>query len=151
VAAGAIETNAAGQPVRRGCEGLGGAAGRAAAWTGGPSELQPSSLESLGIEGENKKDPLFLASNGRPRKLSGNAMTSKRNCELVKRWLKDAGLPSRLSPHSFRVTAITSLLEQGVPMEDLQYLAGHAELRTTMLYDRRKKKVTRNIVERIPI
>jgi integrase/recombinase XerD len=78
-------------------------------------------------------------------------MTSKRNCELVKRWLKDAGLPSRLSPHSFRVTAITSLLEQGVPMEDLQYLAGHAELRTTMLYDRRKKKVTRNIVERIPI
>ena len=85
------------------------------------------------------------------RKLSGNALTTKRICELVKRRLKDAGLPSRLSPHSFRVTAITSLLEQGVPMEDVQYLAGHAEPRTTTLYDRRKKKVTRNIVERIPI
>ena len=76
---------------------------------------------------------------------------TERICELVKRRLKDAGLPSRLSPHSFRVTAITSLLEQGVPMEDVQYLAGHAEPRTTTLYDRRKKRVTRNIVERIPI
>ena len=78
-------------------------------------------------------------------------MSSKVVCELVKLRLKNAALPSRLSPHSFWVAAITSLLEQGVPMEDVQYLAGHAEPRTTTLYDRRKKKVMRNIVERIPI
>jgi site-specific recombinase XerD len=78
-------------------------------------------------------------------------MTSDAIGDLVKRRLKDAGLPSKLSPHSFRVMAITSLLEQGVPMEDVQYLAGHAEPRTTTLYDRRKKRVMRNIVERIPI
>ena len=29
--------------------------------------------------------------------------------------MKDAGLPSQLSPHSFRVGTITDLLEQGVP------------------------------------
>ena len=62
-----------------------------------------------------------------------------------------AGLPSRLSPHSFRVATITDLLEQGVPLEDVQNLAGHADPRTTRLYDRRSKKVTRNIVERISI
>jgi integrase/recombinase XerD len=89
--------------------------------------------------------------NGRTRKLSGNAMTSKRICELVKWRLKDAGLPSRLSPNSFRVTAITDSLTLGVPLEDVQYLAGQAEPRTTGLYDRRQKKVTRNIVERISI
>jgi integrase/recombinase XerD len=49
------------------------------------------------------------------------------------------------------VTGITSLLEQGVPMQDVQDLAGHAEPRTTGLYDRRQKKVTRNIVEPIQI
>jgi len=49
------------------------------------------------------------------------------------------------------VTAITDLLTQGVPLEDVQYLAGHTELRTTGLYDRRQKKVTRNIVDRISI
>jgi len=34
-------------------------------------------------------------------------------CRMVKRRLKDAGLLSRLSPRSFRVTTITDLLEQG--------------------------------------
>jgi integrase/recombinase XerD len=36
-------------------------------------------------------------------------------------------------------------------MEDVQYLIGHAEPGTTTLYDRRKKRVMRTIVERIPI
>jgi integrase/recombinase XerD len=108
-------------------------------------------VEAAGIAGEAKDLPLFRASNGRSRTLTAKPLGTERICELVKRRLKDAGLPSRLSPHSFRVTAITSLLEQGVPMEDVQYLAGHAEPRTTTLYDRRKKRVTRNIVERIPI
>ena len=58
---------------------------------------------------------------------------------------------TRLSPHSFRVTTITDLLEQGIPLEDVQRLAGHADPRTTRLYDRRQKKITRNIVERISI
>ena len=56
-----------------------------------------------------------------------------------------------LRPGRGRVTAITHLLTQGVLLEDVQYLAGHAEPRTTGLSDRRQKKVTRNIVERISI
>lgn len=70
---------------------------------------------------------------------------------MVKRRLKDAGLPLRLSPHSFRVATVTDLLDQGVPLDEVQYLAGHADPRTTRLYDRRQKRVTRNIVERISI
>jgi site-specific recombinase XerD len=108
-------------------------------------------VDAAGISGEAKESPLFRASNGRSRKLAARPMGTERICELVKRRLKDAVLPSRLSPHSFRVSAITSLLELGVPMGDVQYLAGHAEPRTTTLYDRRKKRVTRNIVEQIPI
>ncbi len=108
-------------------------------------------LEAAGISGEGKDQPLYRAGNGRSGKLSGKAMDSRVVCDLVKRRLKDAGLPSRLSPHSFRVAAITDLLTQGVPLEDVQYLAGPAEPRTTGLHDRRRKKVTRNIVERISI
>jgi integrase/recombinase XerD len=52
-----------------------------------------------------------------------------------KRRLEDAGPPMRLSIHTFRVPAITGLLTQGVPLEDVQYLVGHAGPRTTGLYD----------------
>jgi integrase/recombinase XerD len=109
-------------------------------------------IEAADIGNEGKDSPLFRAAiNGSVKTLTGKPLTCKRICELVKRRLKDAGLPLRLSPHSFRVTAITDLLTQGVPLEDVQYLAGYAEPRTTGLYDRRQKKVTRNIVERISI
>jgi site-specific recombinase XerD len=46
---------------------------------------------------------------------------------------------------------MTNLLHQGVSLDDVQYLAGYSDPRTTRLYDRRKKQVTRNIVERISI
>ena len=65
--------------------------------------------------------------------------------------LKAAGLPGQFSPHSFRVATVTDLLEQNVPREDVQHLAGHADPRTTGLYDRRKRKISRNIVERISV
>ena len=77
--------------------------------------------------------------NRRTKKLTAGPHDRERICRLMKRRLKDAGLPSRLSPHSFRVTAMTDLLEQGVPLEDVQYLAGHADPRTTRIYDRRQK------------
>lgn len=71
---------------------------------------------------------------------------------MIRRRLWQAGLPAdTLSCHSFRATTITNLLEQGVPLEDVQHLAGHADPRTTRLYDRRRREVTRNIVERIAI
>ena len=108
-------------------------------------------IAAAGLAGEAKDRPLFRSTLRRTKQLTGNPLTTKAICELVKRRLKDAGLPLRLSPHSFRVTAITDLLTQGVPLEDVQYLAGHAEPRTTGLYDRRQKRVTRNIVERISI
>ena len=95
--------------------------------------------------------PLFPSTTRRTKQLTGNPLTSKAICELVKRRLKDAGLPTRLSPLSSRVTAITDPLAQGVSLDDLQDLAGHASPRTTRLDDRRKKKVTQNIVERISI
>ena len=95
--------------------------------------------------------PLFRTAIRRTKQLTEHAMTSGDMGRMVKRRMRDAGLPPRLSPHSFRVATITDLLSQGVPLEDVQYLAGHADPRTTRLYDRRQKRVTRSIVERISI
>ncbi|MCA9191113.1 MAG: tyrosine-type recombinase/integrase [Planctomycetales bacterium] len=101
--------------------------------------------------GHSDSRPLFTTAIRRTKSLSERAMTADDIGRMVKRRMKAAGLPPRLSPHSFRVTTITDLLEQGVPLEDVQNLAGHSDPRTTRLYDRRAKKITRNIVERITI
>lgn len=108
-------------------------------------------LDAAGLQNAPKDTPLFPTAYRKTGRLTANAMHVVDICRMVKRRLKDASLPSRLSPHSFRVTTITDLLEQGVPLEDVQRLAGHADPRTTRLYDRRQKKITRNIVERISI
>jgi site-specific recombinase XerD len=108
-------------------------------------------LDAAGLRNAPKDAPLFRTAYLKTGRLTENAMYVVDVCRMVKRRLKDAGLPSRLSPHSFRVTTITDLLEQGVPLEDVQRLVGHADPRTTRLYDRRQKRITRNIVERISI
>ena len=72
-------------------------------------------LKAAGIEEDGKDKPLFRSAIGRTKKLTENPLTTERICELVKRRLKDAGLPKRLSPHSFRVAKKTTLhtAEQG--------------------------------------
>jgi site-specific recombinase XerD len=108
-------------------------------------------IEAAGLEQASKDAPLFRAAVGKSSKLADSAIHVNDICRMMKRRLKDACLPSRLSPHSFRVAVITDLLGQGVSLEEVQHLAGHADPRTTRLYDRRQRKVTRNIVERISI
>ncbi len=108
-------------------------------------------LDAAGLRITPAVTPLFRTAYRKTGRLTANSVLAVDICRMIKRRLKDASLPSRLSPHSFRVTTITDLLEQGVPLEDVQRLAGHADPRTTRLYDRRQKKITRNIVERISI
>jgi len=108
-------------------------------------------LDAAGIRDDSGDSPLFRSAERRTGRLTTRPISNVDICRMVKRRLKDAKLPGHYSPHSFRVTTVTDLLSQGAPLEDVQYLAGHADPRTTRLYDRRQKRVTRNIVERISI
>lgn len=109
-------------------------------------------LTAADIAPEGGDMPLFRTAVRRTRQFTHHGMTANDVFRMVKRRFADAGLPaSHLTCHSFRATTITDLLDQGVPLEDVQYLAGHADPRTTRLYDRRRRQVTRNIVERISI
>lgn len=105
----------------------------------------------MDLEAQKRGKPIFRAAIRREKRLSDGRLETNDICRMVKRRMKAAELPSRLSAHSFRVMAITDLLSQDVPLEDVQHLAGHADPRTTRLYDRRHKKITRNIVERISV
>jgi len=75
-------------------------------------------------------------------------LTSNQKRRRVKRRLKQAGLPAHYSPHSFRATGITNFLENDGTLEAAQRIAGHADSRTTKLYDRRGQKVLLEDMER---
>jgi site-specific recombinase XerD len=108
-------------------------------------------LSQIDVSCAPKDAPLFRAMSGRSGRLTDRPISNIDIYRMMKRRLRKAGLPEHFSPHSFRVATVTDLLSQGVPLEDVQYLAGHADPRTTRLYDRRQKRVTRNTVERISI
>jgi integrase/recombinase XerD len=108
-------------------------------------------LETDALNKTGPDSPLFRTAYRRSDHLTDTAMSGIDLCRMVKRRNKTAGLPVKLSPHSFRVATVTDLLTQGIPLEEVQHLAGHADPRTTGLYDRRKKGVTRKIVDRISI
>lgn len=108
-------------------------------------------LDSLDWKSQAADSPLFRSAAGRTGLLTDRPMRNIDVCRMVKRRLRIAGLPEQFSPHSFRVATVTDLLTQGVSLEDVQYLAGHADPRTTRLYDRRKQEVTRGTVEKISI
>lgn len=112
-------------------------------------DLMKCYLEKSGLIA--KSSPLFPSAIGKTGAFSTSPMHPNDVRRMLKRRLKKAGLSSDFSPHSFRVCTLTDLLSQEVPREDVQYLAGHADARTTALYDRRNKKITRNIVERISV
>src|SRR3984957_19708309 len=112
-------------------------------------EMISAYIDAAGLRETPKDTPLFQSALKKKRRLSGKAIHVNDICRMMKRRLKDFAMPLLYSPHSFRVTTITDLLEQNVPREDVQHLAGHADPRTTNLYDRRERRIKKNIVERI--
>jgi integrase len=70
---------------------------------------------------------------------------------MVKRRCADAALPTSICNHSFRATAITIYQENGGRVEDSQALAGHADMRTTQLNNRKRRKLQHAEVDRVQL
>jgi integrase/recombinase XerD len=56
---------------------------------------------------------------------------------LLRKYAGELGLGHGYSTHSMRATFITTALENGAPLEDVQKAAGHRDPGSTKLYDRR--------------
>jgi integrase/recombinase XerD len=66
--------------------------------------------------------------------------------KMVRRIARRASLDGadEIQPHSLRVAFITGAREAGVPLEDVQDAAGHADPRTTRRYDRGRHSLDRH-------
>jgi integrase/recombinase XerD len=64
----------------------------------------------------------------------GNKLTREMLWVVVKKYVKRAGLPGKVSPHTLRHSFATHLLAGGADLRTVQELLGHASIQTTQQY-----------------
>lgn len=91
-----------------------------------------------GGHGAEHDAPLFrpLRGNAKPHDPAGRLDPDTID-RLVRKHAAGIGLARGYSAHSMRATFITTALENGAQLEDVQKAAGHRDPSTTKLYDRR--------------
>jgi site-specific recombinase XerD len=107
-------------------------------------------IDAAGIE-RDRKGPLFPAAIGKTKKLGPRRMSRTDVWYMVRRRASDAGIETQIGCHTFRATGLTDYLTNGGRIEVAQRMAGHANAKTTGLYDRRNDDISVGEVERIGI
>ena len=109
--------------------------------------LQASRLGELA----DWRAPLFQSAPRRSKTLSGKALDRSSVLGMVKRRCRAVGLPASICNHSFRATGITLHQDNGGDIEAAARLAGHADSRTTQLYNRARRHVSSIEVEHVQL
>ena len=107
-------------------------------------------IDAAGVA-RDRKGPLFRVALGKTKKLGPGRMSRKDVWYMVRRRAADAGIETPIGCHTFRATGITDYLTNGGRIEIAQRMAGHANAKTTGLYDRRNDDISVGEVERIGI
>ena len=90
------------------------------------------------------KSPLFLNAVGRRLR----SQTFRKRLRVLSHRL---GIAPHLTPHRFRHSAVTLLVEEGIDIRMVQALLGHANLRTTEVYVQVSNTALQRALERVNV
>ncbi|MFC1582842.1 tyrosine recombinase XerC [Planctomycetota bacterium] len=113
--------------------------------------LGPYALEALRvyrISAENQFAMTFKAEGPVFLNKFGKRLTARSVARMLKKYIMQAGLDARISPHSLRHTFATHLLQNGADLRVIQELLGHANLSTTQIYTHLAPKEFQKIYEK---
>jgi integrase/recombinase XerD len=100
--------------------------------------LAPLTVDAVNAYLDGRTDgPLFTDDRG-------DRLDRHDAARIVARVARAAGIGKHLTPHGLRHTAVTLALDAGVPLRDVQDMAGHADPRTTRRYDRARQSLDRH-------
>lgn len=88
-----------------------------------------------------RQDSDYMFSNRLKNRLSEQ---SARN--MIKQYTKNAGINTHITPHMFRHSFATLLLEEDVDIRYIQQMLGHSSITTTQIYTHISMKKQRNIL-----
>ncbi|MGH9611139.1 MAG: tyrosine-type recombinase/integrase [Bryobacteraceae bacterium] len=107
-------------------------------------------IAAAGIAND-RKGPLFRSAIRKTKQLSNRPLSRTDVWYMIRRRAADADLETAIGCHTFRATGITDYLTNGGRIEVAQRMAGHANAKTTGLYDRRHDEISVGEVEKIGI
>jgi integrase len=112
------------------------------------AEWMAALAEYIHYLGDPPSGPIFRYTDEN-RRLTAGRLTRGGALRVVKKLAKRAHIPTPVCCHSFRATAITTYLSSGGTLERAQAIAGHSDIKTTRMYDRRDDDVTAEELDRI--
>jgi len=98
-------------------------------------------IAAAGLRGD-RQGPLFRSAISKTGALTGKPTSRTDVWYMVRRRAADAGIETAIGCHTFRATGITDYLTNGGRIEVAQRMAGHANAKTTGLYDRRHDDIS---------
>ena len=86
-------------------------------------------------------DALFLTNRG-------NSFTRQGVWKMIKKYILLSGISKNVTPHTFRHTFATHLIENGADLRIVQELLGHTDISTTQVYTHLSKKSVKEMYDK---